>query len=378
VNALLAHTPDELRELFRADGLEPWRADQVARWVFERRVCEFEAMTDLSRALRAELAARWSIRALSLASLHRSEDGTAKLALSTADGAEIEAVLIPEKQRRTLCVSSQVGCSLDCSFCATGRLGLGRNLRAEEIVAQALAASELLAESGERLSHVVFMGMGEPLLNLRAVTQAIRVLSHPRAFGISPRRITVSTAGVVPRLEALASALPVRLAISLHATTDAVRDRLVPLNRRFPLAQLLEACARLPGSKRDRLTFEYALIEGVNDSDDDAERLARMLRGREAKVNVIPLNPVPGIDYRRPSDARVDRFAELVSRGGVLATVRRSRGDDIYAACGQLGRLSAPEPSAAREGSAEAVRYASEACSTRSATFTGCATSSSR
>jgi 23S rRNA (adenine2503-C2)-methyltransferase len=314
------------------------------------------------------------VRALRLDAVHRSVDGTAKLALSTADGAGIEAVVIPEKQRRTLCVSSQIGCSLDCSFCATGRLGLGRNLRPEEIVDQALAAADLLAAQGERLSHVVFMGMGEPLLNLRAVAQAIRVLSHPRAFGISPRRITVSTAGVVPKLEELAAALPVRIAISLHATTDAQRDELVPLNRRFPLAKLLEACDRLPNPRRALITFEYALIEGVNDSDADAERLARLLRGRDAKVNVIPLNPVPGIPYRRPSDARVDHFAARVSRLGVLATVRRSRGDDVYAACGQLGRLS-PEPT--REGSRDSLRYEPAGCSTQSATSTGCATSSS-
>lgn len=361
MKSLLEHTPDELREEFRAAGLEAWRADQVARWLFERRVREFEAMTDLSQALRADLAARLSTRALTLDAVHRAVDGTAKLALSTHDGAVIEAVVIPEKQRRTLCVSSQIGCSLDCSFCATGRLGLGRNLSAAEIVDQALVAAELLAGTGERLSHVVFMGMGEPLLNLRAVTQAIRVLSHPRAFGISPRRITVSTAGVVPRLEELAASLPVRLAISLHATTDAVRDELVPLNRRFPLAKLLAACARLPG-RRDPITFEYALIEGKNDSDADAERLARLLRGQKAKVNLIPLNVFPGLAYRCPSDARIDRFAALVSRLGVLATVRRSRGDDIYAACGQLGRLSPPAD--AREGSGDPVRYKSAECST--------------
>jgi len=375
VNPLLAHTPDELRQRFGEAGLETWRADQVVRWVYERRVRDFEAMTDLSRSLRAELAGRWSARALRLDAVHRSADGTAKLALSTADGAGIEAVLIPEKQRRTLCVSSQIGCSLDCAFCATGRLGLGRNLRAEEIVDQALAAADLLARDGERLSHVVFMGMGEPLLNLRAVMQSIRVLSHPRAFGISPRRITVSTAGVVPRLEELAAALPVRIAISLHAPTDSQRDSLVPLNRRFPLAQLLSACDRLPTSRRAGLTFEYALIEGVNDSDADATRLAGLLRGRDAKVNVIPLNPVPGLPYRRPSDARVDRFAARVSSLGVLATVRRSRGDDVYAACGQLGRLSPPGVS---EGSPDSLRYDPAECSTRSATSTVCETSSSR
>jgi 23S rRNA (adenine2503-C2)-methyltransferase len=344
VNSLLAHTPDELRGEFRAGGLEPWRADQVARWLFERRVRDFDAMTDLSRALRAELRGRWSARALALDDVKHSADGTAKLGLRTQDGAVIEAVVIPEKQRRTLCVSSQVGCSLDCAFCATGRLGLGRNLRAEEIVDQALVAAELLAAQGERLSHVVFMGMGEPLLNLRAVSQAIRVLSHPRAFGISPRRITVSTAGVVPRLEELAGSLPVRLAISLHATTDALRDELVPLNRRFPIATLLDACRRLPATRRDLLTFEYVLIEGRNDGDADAERLARLLGGLCAKVNVIPLNPYPGSPYRRPSDARIDRFAARVSSLGVLATVRRSRGDDVFAACGQLGRLSPALP----------------------------------
>jgi 23S rRNA (adenine2503-C2)-methyltransferase len=361
MQSLLELTPDELREAFRTDGLEAWRADQVAGWVFERRVREFDAMTDLSQQLRAALAARWSTRALTLDAVQRGADGTAKLALATRDGATIEAVVIPEKQRRTLCVSSQIGCSLDCSFCATGRLGLGRNLTSAEIVDQALVAAELLGAAGERLSHVVFMGMGEPLLNLRAVTQAIRVLSHPRAFGISPRRITVSTAGVVPRLEELAASLPVRLAISLHATTDAVRDELVPLNRRFPLAKLLEACARLPG-RRDPITFEYALIEGKNDSDADAERLARLLRGQKAKVNLIPLNVFPGLAYRCPPDARIDRFASLVSRLGVLATVRRSRGDDIYAACGQLGRLSPGER--AREGSGEPVRYGNAPCST--------------
>jgi 23S rRNA (adenine2503-C2)-methyltransferase len=206
------------------------------------------------------------------------------------------------------------------------------------------------------------MGMGEPLLNLRAVSQAIRVLAHPRAFGISTRRITVSTAGVVPRLEELAAALPVRIAISLHATTDAVRDELVPLNRRFPIARLLEATARMPAARREAVTFEYALIEGRNDSDADAQRLARLLRGQNAKVNVIPLNEFPGSPYRRPDDARIDRFAALVSQQGVLATVRRPRGDDVYAACGQLGRLS---PRAdAREETAEKHRYANARCST--------------
>jgi 23S rRNA (adenine2503-C2)-methyltransferase len=227
-------------------------------------------------------------------------------------------------------------------------MGLGRNLRAEEIVDQALHACEILAETGQTLTHVVFMGMGEPLLNLANVVQAIRVLTHAEAFALPPRRITVSTAGVVPKLAELGAAVPVRLAVSLHATTDELRDELVPLNRRFPLAALLEACAAYPLTRRDRLSFEYALLAGVNDSDADARRLARIALPLEAKVNLIPMNEHPGSPYRRPSEDRIDAFLAVLAEAGANSTVRRSRGDDIFAACGQLGALAETQRTATR------------------------------
>jgi 23S rRNA (adenine2503-C2)-methyltransferase len=347
VRSVLAYTPDELREEFTGAQIEPYRADQVAGWVYERGVREFARMTSLSRAHRARLAAGWTARALALGAVHRSLDGTRKLELRTHDGAQIEAVIIPQDGRQTVCVSSQIGCSLDCSFCATGRLGLRRNLRAEEIVDQVLLARDLLAPESAAPTHVVFMGMGEPLLNLGHVIRALRILTHPRALGLAPRRITVSTAGVVPRLAELAAELPVRLAVSLHATTDAVRDELVPLNRRFPIARLVEACRALPASRRDLVTLEYTLIREVNDSDADARRLARLANSLRAKINLIPLNEHPASPYVRPEDERVDRFAALLVAGGARVTVRRSRGDDVFAACGQLGRLTPPGRSSA-------------------------------
>ncbi len=340
MRSLLAHTPDELREAFAAEGTPAFRASQVARWLYARRVRDFAAMANLPLPLRDSLEAGWLSRALARIAVHEAEDGTRKLVLGTPEGARIEAVLIPEARRQTLCVSSQIGCSLDCSFCATGRMGLGRNLRAEEIVDQVLHASEILDAAGQTLTHVVFMGMGEPLLNLKNVAQAIRVLTHAEGFALAPRRITVSTAGVVPRLAELAEAAPVRLAVSLHATTDALRDVLVPLNKRFPLDVLLDACARYPLSRRDRLSFEYALLADVNDSDADARRLARIALDARAKLNLIPMNEHPGSPYRRPSEERIEAFLAVLCAAGADATVRRSRGDDIYAACGQLGALS--------------------------------------
>ena len=260
MRSILAHTRSELRDAFADEGIDGYRADQVLGWLYQRGVRDLEAMPNLGRALGAELARRWSTRALVCEIVHVSGDGTRKLALRTGDGHAVEAVIIPEEERRTLCVSSQVGCSLDCSFCATGGMKLARNLRAEEIVDQVLCAGELLAGEGERLTHLVFMGMGEPLLNLANVVQAVRILSDDAAAAFSSRRITVSTAGVVPQMQALGEALRTRLAVSLHATTDEVRDQLVPLNRRFPIATLLEACRRYPLPRRDRISFEYTLI----------------------------------------------------------------------------------------------------------------------
>ena len=337
MKALLAQTPDELRAAFASAGTPAFRASQVARWVYGRRARDFAAMANLPAKLRAALASEWRTHSLERIAVHGAADGTRKLVLGTVDGARIEAVLIPEARRQTLCVSSQVGCSLDCSFCATGRMGLGRNLHADEIVDQALHAAELLDADGRALTHVVFMGMGEPLLNLKNVVQAIRVLTHPDAFALAPRRITVSTAGVAPKIAELGKAVPVRLALSLHAARDELRDVLVPLNRRFPIAELLEACAAFPTPKRERLSFEYTLIASVNDSPDDARALAALARRANAKVNLIPLNEHPGTAYRRPSEARMDAFLGVLAAERVTATLRRARGDDIFAACGQLG-----------------------------------------
>ena len=352
MRSLLANTPDELRVAFAADGLPAYRAAQVAHWLYARRVRDFAAMANLPGALRARLAGEWDARALERVAVHEAADGTRKLVLGTRDGARIEAVLIPEGRRQTLCVSSQIGCSLDCSFCATGRMGLGRNLRAEEIVDQVLHAAEILDVAGQTLTHVVFMGMGEPLLNLKSVVQAIRVLTHAEAFALGPKRITVSTAGVVPKLAELGAAVPVRLAVSLHATTDALRDELVPLNRRFPLASLLAACALYPLAKRDRLSFEYALLAGVNDADADASRLARIALDARAKVNLIPMNEHPASPYRRPAEARIEAFLAVLAAAGANATVRRSRGDDIFAACGQLGALAEAQRPVTRSNAA--------------------------
>ena len=351
MKSILAHTPQELRSVFGQAGIAPFRADQVLHWVYARGVRDFGQMSNLSRSLRAELAAGFRTRELTLENVAESSDGTQKLVLRTSDAGRIESVLIPEGERRTVCVSSQLGCSLDCGFCATGRMGFGRNLRSGEIVDQVLSVVELLAPLGERPTHLVFMGMGEPLLNLPAVLRALQTLRDPRGFGISPRRITVSTAGVVPRMLDLGRAGPVRLAVSLHATTDALRDELVPLNKRFPLAHLIEACRSYPLPRRDRISFEYILIAGVNDSPADARRLLRLLHGIPSKVNLIPLNEHPGTHYRRPADAQVERFAELLARGQLSVTLRRSRGDDILAACGQLGA----QPSNAKRPGLHAV-----------------------
>jgi 23S rRNA (adenine2503-C2)-methyltransferase len=346
VKALLAHTPDELRAAFSAAGTPPFRAAQVARWLYGQKERDFARMANLPAALRAELSQEWRTHSLERVSVHDAADGTRKLVLATLDGAKIESVLIPEGKRQTLCVSSQVGCSLDCAFCATGLMGLGRNLRADEIVDQALHASEILAQDGKSLTHVVFMGMGEPLLNLKQVVQAIRILTHADAFGLAPRRITVSTAGVAPKIAELGEAVPVRLALSLHAPRDDLRDVLVPLNRRYPIAELLAACAKFPTPRRERLSFEYTLIADVNDSLADAHALAKLAHEVNAKVNLIPLNEHPGTAYRRPSEARMDAFLGVLAAERVTATLRRSRGDDIFAACGQLGARADAQPSA--------------------------------
>jgi 23S rRNA (adenine2503-C2)-methyltransferase len=339
-------SPATLRARFAAEGLPAWRADQVASWLYGRAVEDPRAMTDLPAELREALAERYELRALEVDSVERSRDGTVKATLRAVDGAVLEAVAIPEEDRTTLCVSTQIGCPLACSFCATGALGLGRNLSAAEIVDQLFRMRELLPE--RRITNVVFMGMGEPLLNLPAVVEAVRTLQHPKGFAMAPRRVTVSTSGVVPRIADLLAQVNVNLAVSLHATTDAVRDVLVPLNKRFPLAVLLDALRKIPQlSRRHPVFVEYTLMEGVNDSPEDARRLVALLRGLPAKVNVIPMNPHADAPYRPPSPEVASRFMGELVVGGLVATLRRSRGADIDAACGQLaargaGRSSTP------------------------------------
>ncbi len=292
--------------------------------------------TGLSR----ELDRNWHRSALRKASTHESVDGTNKLVLQTDEDYRIEAVAIPSEKRKTLCVSSQVGCSLDCTFCATGLLGLGRNLTADEIVDQVLYGSQFFAEQGEELSHIVFMGMGEPLLNLANVVEAIRILVEPTGIGFPQKNITVSTSGVVPKIAQLGSEVTVRLAVSLHATTDEVRNELVPLNKRFPLDQLLTACLDYPRARRKPMLIEYCLIRDVNDSHEDAVRLGEIVRQLSAKANVIPLNEHDGTHYRRPSHDRVEEFVSQLAATGAATSLRETRGDPVYAACGQLGATS--------------------------------------
>jgi len=312
---------------------KPFRVRQIHDAIYRRGVVDFAEMTDLSRDLRGALAERSALTLAEVGDRRLAADGTTKLLLRLTDGASIEAVDIPERTRRTLCISSQAGCGLACAFCVTGFWGAGRNLSAGEIVGQVLLARRLL--DLPPTVNLVFMGMGEPMLNLPAVRDALELLSTT----ISPRRVTVSTAGVVPGIDELGR-WPRRpnLAISLHAPDDERRTRIMPVNRSYPLAELFAALRRYPLEARRRITFEYLLIEGFNDDPKDADALARRLAGLPAKVNLIPLNPDPVLPdwMRRPTDERVDRFRERVARHGLTATVRRQRGHDVAAACGQL------------------------------------------
>jgi 23S rRNA (adenine2503-C2)-methyltransferase len=292
-------------------------------------------MTNVSPALRASLRQEFSIGALPEPYVARSQDGTRKLLFSLPGGGAIESVLIPDPPRLTICISSQVGCAMGCAFCATARLGLQRHLTAAEIVGQILAARRQLDES-ERITNVVFMGMGEPLANYDALLEAIEALRADWGQGLSARRITVSTVGLLPQLERLVRDSPVNIAVSLSATTDERRGALMPVNRRYPLAQLFATCRALPIAQRRRITFEYVLLAGVNDHADDAARLVRHLHGIRSKVNLIPFNPFDESGFARPTDRAIRVFQERLLSAGISATVRTSRGRDIQAACGQL------------------------------------------
>ncbi len=345
-----------LESFFAGIGEKPYRAEQVMRWIYRARVTDIDAMTNISKSLRGRLKQIAEIRVPEFSAVTRSSDGVVKWLAHTEHGQAVETVLIPDagaaydgvpergspNRRNTACISSQVGCALDCSFCATGKQGFNGNLSRAEIVGQVWQASRELAACGDErgVTNVVFMGMGEPLLNYEPVLDAADVLMDDLGFGISKRRVTISTAGVVPRIRAMASHTDVSLAVSLHAPRDELRDVLVPLNRKYPIAELLDACRHyLRGlGERRSITMEYTLIEGVNDSAVDARDLANLLSPLRAKVNLIPFNPFPEDrnGYRRPSPARIAKFQTILLNEGVATMLRTTRGEEIGAACGQL------------------------------------------
>ena len=335
-----------LVEYFTALGEKPFRAVQVMRWVYQRGVTDFAEMTDLSAALRERLGEIAEVRAPEIITEHHSDDGTRKWLLRMDAGNAIETVYIPEDDRGTLCISSQVGCALDCAFCSTAQQGFNRNLTAAEILGQLfLAARELghkRAEDERAITNVVFMGMGEPLTNFDNVVSAIQVMLDDNAYGLSKRRVTLSTAGVVPALRRLATVADVALAVSLHAPNDALRDELVPINKKYPIAELLDACREYVAQQPHQMhvTWEYVMLDGINDSDEHAYQLGRLLHGIPSKINLIPFNPFPQTRFKRSPQARINRFRDLMMAQGYTAITRRPRGEDIDAACGQLaGRV---------------------------------------
>jgi 23S rRNA (adenine2503-C2)-methyltransferase len=336
----------ELAGEMAAFGAEPFRARQLWHWIYHRGAVDFAQMTNLAKGFRERLAAHYVLRRPAVSRALESADGTRKWLLRFADGQEVETVHIPEADRGTLCVSSQVGCTLNCTFCHTGTQRLARNLAAAEIVGQVLLARDALGEwpsprEDRQLTNIVLMGMGEPLYNYDNVAAAVKIVMDPEGLAISRRKITLSTAGVVPAIARVGSELGVNLAISLHAVTDELRDRLVPLNRKYPIGDLLDACRSYPGaSNARRITFEYVMLKGVNDSPAEARELVRLLRGIPAKVNLIPFNPWPGAPYECATDAAIAAFSEIVFAAGYSAPVRTPRGRDIAAACGQLKSAS--------------------------------------
>ena len=326
----------ELEQAAIGLGLPGFRGRQIFQWIHQRGVSDFASMTNLPQDLRAALAARGAIAEPALVAKQVSSDGTTKFLLQLGDGRQIEAVYIPDTPAQTFCISTQVGCAMACGFCLTGKMGLLRNLTAGEIAGQVRV---LARETGLATSafNIVLMGMGEPLHNYDATMKALRILTDEQGLAVPPRRITLSTVGVLPGLQRLAEEpIMPNLAISLHATTDEQRDVLAPINRKYKLQELMDVCRAFPLRRRGRITFEYVLLDQVNDTPDDARRLVRLLEGIQAKVNLLPLNEAAGIPYRRPSDERVNAFAAILADRGVTVSVRKSRGRDIRAACGQL------------------------------------------
>ncbi len=327
-------------------GEKPFRAKQLQRWIHQFGEADFAAMTDLAKSLRDKLCVHAVVAAPAIISDNLSSDGTRKWLLDVGNGNAVETVFIPEESRGTLCVSTQAGCAVNCRFCSTGKQGFSRNLSVGEIIGQLWMAESLLRRSkgepagpkGERqITNVVMMGMGEPLLNYEPTVAALRLMLDDNAYGLSRRRVTVSTSGVVPMMDKLSQDCPVALAVSLHASNDALRDQLVPLNKKYPLAELMRACQRyLAFAPRDFITFEYCMLDGVNDSDAHARELLVLVADVPCKFNLIPFNPFPESGLRRSANPRIKAFAQVLMDAGIVTTVRKTRGDDIDAACGQL------------------------------------------
>ncbi|MFQ3220808.1 MAG: 23S rRNA (adenine2503-C2)-methyltransferase [Paraglaciecola sp.] len=332
-----------LREFFSAMGEKPFRADQVMKWIYQQGVADFEQMTNLNKVLRNKLLECCEVKAPEIAHQQNASDGTIKFALRLEGGQEVETVWIPDGDRATLCVSSQVGCALECTFCSTGQQGFNRNLSVSEIIGQVwrvATAIGLSNDSAKRpISNVVMMGMGEPLLNLKNVVPAMDLMLDDLAFGLSKRRVTLSTSGVVPALDMLGEQIDVALAISLHAPDNKLRDILVPVNKKYPIEEFLAGVRRyIEKSKANqgKVTVEYVMLNGINDSTDQAHELAKVLADTPCKINLIPFNPYPGSPYTRSSNSRIDRFAKVLGSYDLMVVVRKTRGDDIDAACGQL------------------------------------------
>ncbi|HID00508.1 MAG TPA: 23S rRNA (adenine(2503)-C(2))-methyltransferase RlmN [Piscirickettsiaceae bacterium] len=342
---LLGMDRPALEAFFAQLGEKPYRAVQVMKWIHQRGVADFDAMTDISKALRQKLKAIARIKTPRIVTEQRSQDGTIKWLLEVDQHNFIETVFIPEKDRGTLCISSQVGCALDCRFCATGKQGFNRNLENWEIIAQMWVATKALdsdPKRNRRITNVVFMGMGEPLLNVTHVFPAANILMDDNAYGLSKRRVTISTAGVVPAIDKMSRELDACLAVSLHAPNNALRDELVPINQKYPLEELMPALHRYveASSHKKHIVIEYVMIDGVNDRLEHAEALLALLKGLPCKVNLIPFNPFPGSPYQRASNNQVHRFQRVLLQAGQNCTIRKTRGDDIDAACGQLaGRV---------------------------------------
>lgn len=340
---LLDFTRDGLRAFFNDMGEKPFRAEQVMKWIYQQGVADFEQMTNLNKALRTKLQAKCEVKAPEIAYQQNATDGTIKFALKLEGGQEVETVWIPDGDRATLCVSSQVGCALECTFCSTAQQGFNRNLKVSEIIGQVWRVATTIGLNNDTakrpITNVVMMGMGEPLLNVKNVVPAMELMLDDLAFGLSKRRVTLSTSGVVPALDMLGDQIDVALAISLHAPDDELRDVLVPVNKKYPIEVFLASVRRYlakSNANQGKVTVEYVMLNGINDSTDQAHALAKVLADTPCKLNLIPFNPYPGSPYTCSSNSRIDRFAKVLMEYGLIVVVRRTRGDDIDAACGQL------------------------------------------